>query len=301
VSRQWSQVRLVALASLCAVLWGSAFPVIKGVYATWDDPALELRLCFAGVRFTAAGLLIAPFCWREVRSCRSGSVAWVLLLALTQTLLQYVFFYSALAVSSGVLGSILVGTGSLWWIVLAPCLLRTSPPQGRHWTVIVLCSLGVILAVYAPGAGSGRPVLGSVLFLGSTLSGALGAIVIVPVSRLMDVRLATAGALFLGGIALIGLGLRGLPDFVGLLDRRLCLTTLYLAVVSAGAFSTWNWLVREYSVNLLAGYRFLIPLSAVTQSTLFIDGESPGIGILVGGALIVGSLLFLHRVENRAG
>lgn len=299
MSRQWSQIRLVVLASLCALLWGSAFPVIKGVYASWDDHSLDLRLCFAGVRFTAAGLLIVPFCWREVSSCRSGWVAWVLILALTQTLLQYVFFYSGLAVSSGVLGSILVGTGSLWWIVLAPWLLKTPPPQGRHWAVIVLCSLGVILAVYAPGAGSGRPLQGSLLFLGSALAGALGAIVIVPLSRLMDVRLATSGALFLGGIALIGLGIRGLPDFVGLLDRRLCLTTLYLAVVSAGAFSTWNWLVREYSVNVLAGYRFLIPLSAATQSTLFIDGESPGIGILIGGALIVGSLLFLHRVERR--
>ena len=47
-------------AVLCALLWGSAFPVIKSVYRHWDAHGVEVGLAgiwlFAGVRFTIAGL-----------------------------------------------------------------------------------------------------------------------------------------------------------------------------------------------------------------------------------------------------
>lgn len=246
-----------------------------------------------------AGLLLLPFCRQTFVSCRGPWLRWLFLLALTQTFLQYVFFYSGLAVSSGVLGAILVGTGSLWWILLAPVLLKSSFPARRHLWVISIGLLGVVLAVYAPGIGSGNPLLGTGLFLGATLSGALAAIVIIPLSKWMDVRLATAASLFFGGLGLLLCGVRALPSFLELADAQLLLTTVYLAGVSAGAFGIWNWLVGKYSVNVLAGYRFLIPLSGVTQSAIFIRSESLGGGIVLGGALILGSLIYLHRVESR--
>jgi drug/metabolite transporter (DMT)-like permease len=291
--------RLPLLAFVCALLWGSAFPVIKIVYAGWESNSLELRLCFAGIRFIMAGLLILPFCGRSTWYFRGAWLKWLLLLAFTQTFLQYVFFYSGLAVSSGVLGAVLVGTGSLWWIVLAPILLKSSRPKGRHLWVVFVGLTGVVIAVYAPGIGSGNPLVGTGLFLGATLSGALAAIVIIPLSKWMDVRLATSGSLFIGGVGLLLCGGRALPSFIEMADARLLLTTLYLAGVSAGAFGIWNWLVGEYSVNVLAGYRFLIPLSGAVQSVLFIAGESPGPGIVFGGFIILGSLIYLHRIEVR--
>ncbi len=297
---QLSQFRLPFFAVVCAILWGSAFPVIKSVYSQWETNSLELRLCFAGVRFTLAGLLILPFCFREIRRCREGCVGLLILLSLSQTFLQYVFFYSGLAVSSGVLGAILVSTGSLWWILLAPLFLKTPGPQLRHGVVISISMIGVVLAVYAPGLGSGAPVLGGILFLLASLSGAVGALIIVPLAQRMDVRLATAAALFFGGLVLCVGGARAFPAFWELADAKLLGTTVYLAAVSAGAFGIWNWLVQHHSVNVLASYRFLIPLSGVTQSAFFVGGETLGLGIVVGGALILGSLIYLHQAENRS-
>lgn len=294
-----SRFRLPFLALVCALLWGSAFPVIKAVYSQWETNSFELRLCFAGIRFTLAGLLILPFCYREVRQCRPDCFGLLLFLSLTQTFLQYVFFYSGLAVSSGVLGAILVSTGSLWWILLAPLFLRTSRPKWRHGAVITSSMIGVVLAVYAPGLGSGAPVLGGILFLLASLSGAVGAIIIVPLAQRMDVRLATSASLIFGGLILCVCGARAFPTFWDLADAKILGTTFYLAVVSGGAFGIWNWLVQHHSVNVLAGYRFLIPLAGVTQSALFVEGESLGLGIVVGGGLILGSLIYLHRSENR--
>ncbi len=297
--KAFSTIRLPLFAVVCALLWGSAFPVIKSVYQDWEFQSLELRLCFAGLRFMLSGLIILPFCYPELRRCQPGYGRLLVAMALTQTFLQYVFFYSAMAVSSGVLGSILVGTGSLWWVVLAPYLLGTPSPTWQHWSVLAVCSVGILIAVYAPGVGSGSAVLGTFLFLGASLAGALGAIVVVPLSRFMDVRLATSISLFGGGALLLLCGARALPTFWELSTPSIWGRTVYLAAVSGSAFGIWNWLVREYSVNVLAGYRFLIPLSAVIQSSLFIAGEVPGIGIWVGGALILGSLIVLQRFSRR--
>lgn len=86
-------LRLPLLALACALLWGSAFPVIKMVYGNWPTQSLELRLCFAGIRFTIAGLLLLPFCLGSLRRWPSGGIGWLALLSLTQTFLQYVFFH----------------------------------------------------------------------------------------------------------------------------------------------------------------------------------------------------------------
>ena len=53
-------------------------------------------------------------------------------------------------------------------------------------------------------------------------------------------------------------------------------------------------------INLLAGYRILIPLSGMTLSTLFVPEEQPGLGIFIGGALIIGALIFTNRMERRS-
>ena len=116
----------------CALLWGSAFPVIKRVYGTWEDLGVERSLAmiflFAGVRFSIAGaglLLFGKGLRNEIRRTR-----WALILgfAIAQTFVQYVFFYQAIAVSSGSLAALMVATGSFWWMLLSPILPLATPP-----------------------------------------------------------------------------------------------------------------------------------------------------------------------------
>ena len=289
--------RLPCLVLLCALLWGSAFPGIKYVYAQWETNTLSLRLIFAGIRFTIAGCLILPFCKQPMEELREAPFPLLFGFALAQTYGQYFFFYTGLAVSSGVLGALLVGTGSFWWMILAPRLLGSPSPTLKHWGVIAVSSLGIALAVYAPGVGSGSPVIGAACFLAATFVGALGAICVIPLAKTTNIATATAFSLTAGGVLLTLSGIMALDDLVQHLNIRLVMVTLYLAFVSAAAFSLWNWLVQIYSVNTLAGYRFLIPLCGVIESTILIESEVPGPGIFAGGSLIVLSLLWLSRTE----
>ena len=67
--------------------------------------------------------------------------------------------------------------------------------------------------------------------------------------------------------------------------------TVWLAVVSAVGFAIWNHISTLYPVPLLASCRFIIPISGMVQSLVFLDGETMTFGLLIGAALVLGSIL----------
>lgn len=298
------QARLLpAYVLICAILWGTAFPGIKYVYSIWPESSQgDGRMLFAGIRFMIAGLMVIPFVRRGsiTDQLKKADLRLLVGLALTQTFAQYFFFYMGLAISSGVLGSLMVSCGSFWWILLSPLILKTPKPDVRHWFVLVICAFGIAAAVYKPGIGSGSPALGALCFLAASFNGALGLIIMKPLHRTLDSATATACSLFLGGVLLTVFGSRALPDIGGLFNPGAAGMTIYLAFVSAAAFVLWNRLAREFSVNILAGYRFLIPLAGIILSSLLIPNEKPGAGIYIGSVLILGSLVYVNYIDRKS-
>ncbi|MFT4641388.1 MAG: drug/metabolite transporter (DMT)-like permease [Verrucomicrobiales bacterium] len=280
---------------VCALLWGTAFPLIKVAYADWPERTLALCLFFAGIRFTIAGAGILMVCDDLWSRLRSANLRLLIALTLTQTCLQYLCFYAGMSVSSGVLGALLVGCGSFWWVLLAPLLLKTPTPLPCDWWTLFVSSIGITLAVYAPGAGSGQVWLGALCFLLASFFGAVGLVIMKPLGAALDAKTATGISLFAGGLLLLAAGASAANTFASSMTPRLAGITLALALVSAVSFCIWNRLAHTHSVNVLANYRFLIPLSGAVQASLFISGEAPGPGIIIGGTLILGSLYWLNR------
>lgn len=284
---------------VCAALWGSAFPVIKLSYGALAVEGFGERMVFAGIRFMVAGLMIVPFCRSSVletfRKAPKGLLLWVVL---GQTFFQYVFFYYALSVSSGTLGALLVSGGSFWWMLLAPLFLKTPWPQGRQWLVLLVCSIGISLAVYAPGAGSGDVALGTLGFLAASLSGAFGAIGLKRISVSLGSRAVTALSLFGGGAMLLAVGAYAWEGFWKDIGWEAIGVMGYLSFLSAMAFTLWNRLIEQYSVTVLSAFRFLIPLCGVVESALLVEEETIGLGIVVGGILILSALIAMSRMER---
>lgn len=90
------------MATLCCLLWGSAYPAIKKGYElfhlTGDD--IPDKLVFAGCRFTLAGILLlflALLSGKALGRFQSGKVKQLAILGASQTAVQYVFFYIGLA------------------------------------------------------------------------------------------------------------------------------------------------------------------------------------------------------------
>lgn len=286
---------------LCALLWGSAFPAIKAIYAEWGrlgiEPDMPNRLMLAGVRFSIGGAALLLLARKPLVELRATPWLPLVAFAAAQTYIQYVLFYTALSVSSAVLGSLLVSSGSFWWLVMAPMILKTPWPSRVQWSLIAVGAMGVLLAVYRPGAGSGQPLLGATLFLCSTLSGTFGLIVLQKVMKTMGAKAATGYGLLFGGIMFLLSGASAWPDLGALFPPKIIWLTLYLAFVSALGFGLWNHLTSLFPVTLLAGYRFLVPVCAVIESSLLVSGESPGLGIWIGGGLVIFSIIALQKVK----
>lgn len=81
-------------------------------------------------------------------------------------------------------------------------------------------------------------------------------------------------------------------------DLPVIMATFWLAFVSAAAFSIWNHLSTIFPVTLLASYRFLIPVCGVLEALVLLKTESPGWGLIVGGGLVITSMILAKRTSN---
>lgn len=291
-------IKVLPPVILCAALWGSAFPGIKTIYRIWDEQGVDAGLphywWLAGMRFTLAGLMLLVVAKKPWREIRVSSKPMLMGFVVTQTFGQYLLFYYAISIASGALAGLLVSMGSFWWMLMAPLMGAAAWPRRVQWVAIVVGAIGVTLAASAPGADAGRPWIGTLLLAMSTLLGSIGVIQFGKLRPTIGARAATGFSLFVGGVGLLVMGWKVFPQIVELMSLWVIVLTIWLAFVSAFAFSLWNHLSTQHPMPLLAGYRFLIPLMAVTESIVFL-GERPGWGLLVGGSMVIGALVVAQR------
>ncbi len=285
-------------ATTCALLWGSAFPVIKYAYRFIDATSLENRLAFAGIRFTLAGTALLIFVPRILSHFRKTPKVSLFVVAIFQTVLQYLFFYWGLAMISGVLSAILIATGSFWWITLAPLFNRQDKVTPGQLAVLLLGFIGVCICVYRPGTESTSLILGSLLMIGASISGTIASLTVRPLGQTVPTTFVTGFALSVGGLLLMAFSPEAVSRIVRDAPPVFLVLTLYLAFLSAVAFSIWYFLVTVYDIPTLSGYRFLVPLFGVLESTLFIPGERMGFEIILGGSLVLTALWLLERARR---
>lgn len=268
---------VAALATLCALLWGSAVPAVKTGYILLDlapDDTLSLVL-FAGIRFTLAGLLLLAYAaatGKAVVGTRSdlGRVA---LLGLISTAVQYIFYYIGLAHSTGVKVSITTSTSTFFSVILAHFIYANDRLSMRR---IVGCLIGfagvVIVNIASTGFDLNISLLGEGFIIVAAIMFSLAGIYGKRVSRQMDVTVMTGWQLALGGAVMSAIGLAG-GGHLGSVGPEAMLLLGYLAVLSATAFALWSLLLKHNPVGTVAIFNCLIPLFGVTLSALFL-GEN---------------------------
>jgi len=301
VSHMKTQWKAFLGALVCAILWGSAFPAIKLVYSEWhsqgEDITLWMKFWFAGVRFVIAGGLLLFVAKEPRKQWRDTPRHLIVAMTLTQTVLQYVLFYTALSYVSGSLGALLTASGSFLWLLLAPMFGHSVKGGRKVWLILSLGALGVGLAVYSPSDASVAPFVGISLLLLANLCGVFAILTFGKVKKTMDARASTGYALLLGGLVLCLLGSPVATESRTLFSSFVCAMTLYLACVSAMAFALWYELSTRYSLALLATFRLMIPIMGVLLSILFLEGETFTLSIL-GGAFIVCVAMYLSQKSH---
>ncbi len=270
------------LASLCCLLWGSAYPSIKQGYALLEISRNDLaaQLLFAGYRFVGAGALLLVFARLSGKSLalRPAQVGQMLLLGVFQTTLQYIFFYIGVAHTTGVKASILNASGVFFSVLLAHYVYHND---ALTWRKLVGCALGFagVLAVNLGALLNGSATAGAEFSLLGEGFIVLAALVLSSaslygkhLSQGMDSVVMTGYQLGIGGAVLVAIG--------WLAGGRIATFTLapalllgYMAALSAVAFALWGVLLKFNRVSTVAVYSFLVPVFGACLSALFL-GES---------------------------
>ena len=274
LSRLWV---VFLLAMLCCFLWGSATPAIKIGYETFgiaNSDTVSIIL-FAGIRFFLAGILVIivqSLMAGHFIKPEKGSFPSILKLSLAQTMVQYFCFYVGLAHTSGVTGTILSGASGFFSILMASLLFRY---EKLTLPKIIGCIMGfsglIIMNVSFDGGTSFHfSFWGEGLVLLSTLSLALSGILAKKYSARFSVVMLSGYQFILGGFVMIvvGLALGGRITLVPQVSAYVLL--LYMAFISAVAYSVWGILMKNNPVSRVSIFNFMTPLFGVLLSAIFL-------------------------------
>lgn len=267
------------LAILCCALWGSAFPAIKSGYALLQVAPTDIasQLLFAGWRFALAGvilLIVAVGMKKPVLAMSGRQAGQVALLGLTQTAIQYVFFYIGLAHATGVKSSIMNATSVFFSVVLAHFIYADDRLSGRKALGCLIGFLGVVVVNLGGGGefGFDFTLLGEGFIVIAAFVLAAASIYGKRLSRNLDPMVMTGWQLAIGGLILTVAGMAMGGRIQGL-DLTSGTLLLYLALLSSVAFAVWSLLLKHNPVGIIAAFNFLIPVFGVSLSAVFL-GES---------------------------
>jgi drug/metabolite transporter (DMT)-like permease len=277
------------------IVWGSTYLGIELVGETM--PATFA----AGMRFTAAGLLMLGFiAWRRgparlrlTRRELAASTVVGLLLPGANSIL----FITEQKVPIG-LTSLIIAAIPLW-VVLLRLLARERPDLVS--TIVLLVGFGGIVLLVQPGSDTGPlgylllTVLGSFLWaLGSFLSPRI------PVPR--DALVATGYEMLVGGLVLLVIGLAVYsPSELdpGRWSGRSIFGLCYLVVFgSLLGYSAYVWLLANAPIAKVSTYAYVNPVVAIALGVVVLD-ESVTLRIAAGALLILVSVASVLRRESR--
>lgn len=264
------------LASLCCLLWGSAYPAIKNGYALFHIAANDVpsKLVFAGYRFLFAGLVllvVAVLSKKPVFRLDRRSLGQITLVGLTQTSLQYLFFYIGLAYATGVKSSIMNATGTFFSVLLAHFIYKNDRLSfNKAWGCIIGFA-GVMAVNFSDGLlsfeftllGEGFVVIAAFVLSAASIYGK-------KVSQRVDSVVLTGYQLAIGGLALLLIGFASGGTLTGFTFKSTALLA-YLVILSSAAFSLWTILLKYNRVSMITAFNFMIPVFGTALSALFLD------------------------------
>ncbi len=286
----WKNTVVVCIcATLCCFLWGSAFPGIKYGYSLFDISSdnTGLQIIFAGLRFTLAGLMvvvIGSLMNRRMLLPKRESVLKIVHLSLLQTTGQYFFFYVGLAQTTGVKSSIIQATNVFIALFVAVIIYKQERLSRNKIIGSVIGFVGVvIIELYGQNAAynNGNFVgVGEICVLLSTVAYAFSSVYIKKYSKDEMPMILSGYQFIVGGITLLAMGMiwsRFTPGEISLtmnMDRIIdgmsrtenVVIVLYLAAVSAIAYTLWGTLLKYNSVSKISVFGFLTPVFGVILS-----------------------------------
>lgn len=293
------------LALLCCLLWGSATPSIKIGYAMFNIASSDAaaQILFAGMRFVLAGILTIVFgslISRKVLVPRKSTLAPIAKLAMVQTILQYVFFYIGHANTSGVKAAIINGS-NVFLAILAAVFIFKYEKMTLVKLIACLSGLAGIVIINLNGSGIDMSMTfqGEGAILISAAAYALSSGMIKKYSQDENPVVLSGYQFFTGGTVMCIAGFAAGGRITGFTFQSTVLL-IYLALISAVAYTVWGILLKHNPVAKVAVFGFTNPMFGVILSAVFLGETSQAFGFrgLAALALVSAGIFMVNKAKK---
>ncbi len=282
---------IILLAFLCCALWGSAAPFIKFGYEQFaiDQNQTGQILLFAGMRFAIAGLiviLIGSIVSKQLLMPTRKDWIPILILAFFQTSGQYFFYYLGVAHTSGVSAAVITGAGAFISLLVAALIFHY---EKMTLSKTIGCLLGFFGIWILNGfqMGLSFTFFGEGLVLVSQFFSAFSAAFIKKFSQDRNAMMLSGYQFFIGGILLCVSGKGIAPTAMLSWNAKGGMILVYLAFVSAIAYSLWSYLLKFNRVSKIGMYQCWIPITGVLWSAVLLKEGSQAFSVSTLIALIL--------------
>lgn len=272
-----------AAAGICCLLWGSAFPAIKIGYRLFEIESSDTAsiILFAGVRFFLAGVLtifIFSLIQRKLLIPTKESLPPVFVLSMFQTVIQYLFFYLGLAYTTGERASVIQGSNVFVALIISCFIFKFESFKFNKLIGCALGFIGVVLVSLDVFKNSAVPSFtGEIMIFVSTVSYSFSSAFMKKYSERFNPAMLSGWQFVIGGALMIAVSLLMGASF-SVVSVKGILLLIYLAFVSAAAYSIWSILLKSNPVSRVTVCGSMTPVFGFILSSLFAgDGQKVGL------------------------
>lgn len=271
----------ILFAVLCTALWGSAVPLVKLGYQVMqmDSANTYGKILFAGIRFFIAAIALFGFAKfglkLDTRIKSKDMLAKVTALGIMQTTFQYTFMYIGVSYTTAAKSSILTSTGIFFIAIMAHFIYKNDKLTPNKVVGLLTGFTGIVIASLGKSGGINFEfaLFGEGLIIAYQLCSAVASIFAKNFSKDIHPVVLTVWQMLIGSTILIVVGLIGF-DFGSIVySPALLAILLYLAMVSAAAYTIWNILLKYNKAAEISIFKFVTPVAGTLLSVMIL-GDS---------------------------
>ena len=289
------------LAIFCAFGWSLAYPLIKIGYQEFQIGSADLggKILFAGIRFLFAGVLVWGFCSLKkikLEIKKKNDLWWLILLAVVNTTLHYMFAYIGLGYTPSARSTILDSMGGFFLIILSTMIFSVDKISVSKVMGCVLGIAGIVAINIQPGADFFANITfrGDGMILLNAGCAALGGIITRVASKKMNMMQATGQGMMIGGALLMVTGLVIGTNSPWSMTMKGILVLIALIMISAVCFAIYNELIAYHPISKIAIYNALIPVLGVIFAALLLKEELKW-QYFIAVMMVAGGIYFVNK------
>lgn len=287
----------ILLAILCNVLWGTAIPFIKiGTKALEIPAGVENQFFFAGLRFFLSGVMLFIYSLlkeKKMPTIKKENRARVFKIMMLGTALQYGLMYMGLVNTKSADGNIFTSIGGFLTVLIAPLFFKDDKYTIKKLLGAALGFTGVLI-VSIKGTGIHIALNGEFLLILSSLCFVLSSFATKKLNGDETGLNITAYNLLIGGLILLLIGLFTGGHFGRINAKGIC-ALLYLALLSAMAFTIWAELLKRHKASTLGVFNLVNPIVGTILAALVVGEDLNIAKYALSLSLVSAGIIIINR------